>query len=776
MSDDFEFDDADAAPGMSPAPPHPATDPAAPDLGASYLAGLNPVQVDAVNTLDGPVLILAGAGTGKTRVLTARLAHLLMSRGGPPHHVHPHNILAVTFTNRAAREMRERVARLTGRPVEGWWLGTFHALAARLLRRHAECADLDGNFTILDTDDQTRLLKQLMEAEQIDTKKWPANRLNGVIQRWKDKGLTPERVTETPEFANGRALELYKQYQERLRVLNACDFGDLLLHNLSIFAQYPDVLKKYQGWFRYILVDEYQDTNVAQYLWLRALAMGHRNICVVGDEDQSIYSWRGAEIANILKFEKDFPGAAVVRLEQNYRSTQHILSAASGVIAHNADRLGKQLWTEDKGGEKVQIRGVWDGEAEAVLVGDELEKLSRSNQDLSEAAILVRAGFQTREFEERLITLAVPYRVIGGPRFYERQEIRDAVAYLRVIASPADSLALERIINVPKRGLGPSTLQVLNRVSRAQQIPLLSACRRVVETDELRAKARSTIRDLVADIDRWRAMPEGISHVDLAQTVLDESGYTAMWRASKDPDAPGRLENLKELVGALEAFDSLTGFLEHVSLVMENEAADAAAKVTIMTLHAAKGLEFDHVFLPGWEEGVFPHQRSMDESGVKGLEEERRLAYVGLTRAKKRAMVLYAATRRIWNQWQSALPSRFIDEIPDAHKDTKTETGFGTGAGGGAARNVWDDTPVPGGWASQKPAPRSAPKVIDAGSWSEVSPKSVSGGGKYKAGARVMHRKFGEGTVLEADGNKLCIDFDGAGVKKVVESFIFPVP
>ena len=762
MNDDFEFDEADADASMSLAPSQPAP----------YLTGLNPVQIDAVNSLDGPVLILAGAGTGKTRVLTTRLAHLLMSRGGPPHHVHPHNILAVTFTNRAAREMRERVGQLTGRPVEGWWLGTFHALAARLLRRHAGCVGLDGNFTILDADDQTRLLKQLMEAEQIDTKKWPANQLNGVIQRWKDKGLTPERVTENSEFANGRALQLYKQYQERLRVLNACDFGDLLLHNLRIFADHPDVLKKYQGWFRYILVDEYQDTNVAQYLWLRALAMGHRNICVVGDEDQSIYSWRGAEIANILKFEKDFPGAAVVRLEQNYRSTQHILSAASGVIAHNADRLSKQLWTEDEGGDKVQIRGVWDGEAEAALVGDELERLIRSHQDLSEVAILIRAGFQTREFEERLITLAIPYKVIGGPRFYERQEIRDAIAYLRLIASPADSLALERIINVPKRGLGASTVRVLNQVSRAQQIPLMQACRQLVETDELRAKARSTIRDVLADFDRWRAMLDGISHVDLAQTVLDESGYTSMWRDSKDPDAPGRLENLKELVGALEAFDSLTGFLEHVSLVMENEAAGEDAKVTIMTLHAAKGLEFDHVFLPGWEEGVFPHQRSMDESGAKGLEEERRLAYVGLTRAKKRAMVLYAANRRIWNQWQSALPSRFIDEIPAEHKDTKTETGFDTGAG--AAHGVWSDTPVLGGWASQKPAPRSTPKVIDAESWSEMPTKSVSDGGKYKMGARVMHKKFGQGTVLEVDGDKLRIDFDDAGVKKVVESFIFP--
>ena len=757
MNDDFEFDEADAASAMSLAPAQ----------SAAYLAGLNPVQANAVNMLDGPVLILAGAGTGKTRVLTTRLAHLLMSRGGPPHAVHPHNILAVTFTNKAAREMRDRVGQLTGRPVEGWWLGTFHALAARLLRRHAGCVGLESNFTILDTDDQTRLLKQLMQAGQIDTKKWPANQLNGVIQRWKDKGLTPERVTESPEFANGQALELYKQYQARLRVLNACDFGDLLLHNLRIFAEHPDVLKKYQGWFRYILVDEYQDTNVAQYLWLRALAMGHRNICVVGDEDQSIYSWRGAEIANILKFEKDFPGAAVVRLEQNYRSTRHILSAASGVIAHNTDRLGKQLWTEEGGGDKVQVRGVWDGEAEAALVGEELERLIRSNQDLSEAAILVRAGFQTREFEERLITLAIPYKVIGGPRFYERQEIRDAVAYLRLIASPADSLALERIINVPKRGLGASTLRVLNDVSRAGQIPLMQACRQLVETDELRAKARGTIRDLLADFDRWRAMLDGISHVDLAQTVLDESGYTAMWQASKEPDAPGRLENLKELVGALEAFDSLTGFLEHVSLVMENEAADEAAKVTIMTLHAAKGLEFDHVFLPGWEEGVFPHQRAMDESGVKGLEEERRLAYVGLTRAKKRAMVLYAANRRIWNQWQSALPSRFVDEIPAEHKDTKTETGFPAGAGG--AYDVWGG----GSWGAHSPKSRSGPKVIDAVSWESAEP--APGGGKYKVGTRVMHKKFGEGTVRETDGNKLCIDFDDAGVKKVVESFIFPV-
>ena len=612
----------------------------------TYLTGLNAAQRAAIEALDGPVLVLAGAGTGKTRVLTTRLAHLLVTR-----RAWPSQILAVTFTNKAAREMRDRVAALLGGPVEGWWIGTFHALAARILRRHAEQVGLQPGFTILDTDDQIRLIKQLLEAESVDAKRWPARLILGVIERWKDKGLTPDRLKpdDAGDIAGGRMLALYKAYQERLRTLNACDFGDLLLHNLALFAhrerdpagnwRHP-ILEDYQRRFRYILVDEYQDTNQAQYLWLRYLAQGHRNLCCVGDEDQSIYGWRGAEIGNILRFESDFPGARVIRLEQNYRSTSHILAAASGLIANNQSRLGKTLYTTLPGGEPVTVRSVWDGEEEARWLGDEVEALHRRGVRLSDIAVLVRAGFQMREFEERFITLGLPYRVVGGPRFYERLEIRDAMAYLRLVAQPANDLAFERIINTPKRGIGAASLQALHRVGRAARVPLSEACWRLIETDELKPKARTTLRALMQDFERWRDLSGRIRHTDLAQIVLDESGYTAMWQTDKSPEAPGRLENLKELIAAMEEFESLQGFLEHVSLVMENEAAAGGDMLTLMTLHSAKGLEFEHVFLPGWEEGLFPHQRALDESGIAGLEEERRLLYVAVTRPSRRLALL----------------------------------------------------------------------------------------------------------------------------------------
>ncbi|MEQ5776735.1 UvrD-helicase domain-containing protein [Thalassospira sp. NFXS8] len=788
MTDDpFEIDEYSSAPDMrledGPEP--------------GYLTTLNTEQRDAVATLDGPLLVLAGAGTGKTRVLTTRLAHLLETKSGAPEYLHPQQILTVTFTNRAAREMQERVAATLGRPVEGWWLGTFHSLAARLLRRHAELVGLKSNFTILDTDDQVRLLKQIMDAEQIDVKKWPAKQLMGIIQRWKDKGLTPDRATEGMDFANGRAQQLYRIYQQRLTVLNAADFGDLLLHCLTIFQKHPEVLRQYQQTFRYILVDEYQDTNVAQYLWLRAMAMVHRNICCVGDDDQAIYSWRGAEVGNILRFETDFPGAHVVRLEQNYRSTPHILAAASQLIAHNSGRLGKELWTEIDTGEKVQVKGVWDGESEARLIGEDIETLQTRGIGASQIAILVRAGFQTREFEERLITLGVPYRVVGGARFYERQEIRDALAYIRLIAQPDDSLAFERIVNVPKRGVGKVALQTLHQYSRDQSVSLPMATRELIGTEELKPKLRKDLASFMADFDRWRALLGEKSHVEVLEIVLDESGYTDMWRASKEIDAPGRLENLKELVSAIGEFENLTTFLEHVSLVMENDQSDDREKVTIMTLHAAKGLEFDYVFLPGWEEGVFPHQRAMDESGVKGLEEERRLAYVGITRARKRATVCYAANRRIYNQWQSALPSRFVDELPADHIDRSSDTGLSQGKGN-VSPGAWgaDDWMKPPSWAndgdnnggykSQKRdfsdrkfassgwQDRVRKNVIDVKPDGEAVFTSRGGSSKYKVGDQVRHRKFGPGTVRSVDGNKLEIHFDEVGTKKVVDSFILP--
>ncbi|HMB76174.1 MAG TPA: UvrD-helicase domain-containing protein, partial [Kiloniellaceae bacterium] len=724
--------------------------------------------------LDGPLLLLAGAGTGKTRALTTRLAHLLSTGRARS----PGEILAVTFTNKAAREMKDRVAALLGLPsVEGWWLGTFHSIAARILRDHAERVGLTRSFTILDTDDQLRLVKQILQAENIDDKKSPARSVLAVMQRWKDRGLLPEKVSagEAGDFANGRIVALYQAYQDRLRSLNACDFGDLLLHNLTIFQSHPDVLADYHRRFRYILVDEYQDTNVAQYLWLRLLAQGHRNLCCVGDDDQSIYGWRGAEVGNILRFEKDFPGALVVRLERNYRSTGRILAAASALIAHNEDRLGKTLWTEDEEGEKVRLRGLWDGEAEARFVGEEIEALQRATPDmsLSSVAVLVRTGAQTREFEERFLTLGLPYRVVGGPRFYERMEIRDALAYLRVVYSPRDDLAFERIVNKPKRGLGDATLRQLHGVARAAEISLFQAAQRLVETDELRPAARRSLARLLDDFSRWQALLDSSDHVELAQTVLEESGYTEMWMNDKSLEAPGRLENLKELVVALAEFENLGGFLEHVALVMESLEAEGGDQVNIMTLHAAKGLEFDTVFLPGWEEGLFPNQRALDETGQAGLEEERRLAYVGLTRARKRAIVSYVANRRLHGSWTSTYPSRFVEELPTEHLEAESEQGLQGGAGAfGAQQSVFGD------WSMKRTSPglararergRAAPFI-------DVTPQSVESlpSARFSKGARVFHQKFGYGSIVQVEGDRLTIDFDKAGQKKVVASFVVP--
>ena len=731
------------------------------ELRFPYFAGLNDRQREAVLAQDGPVLVLAGAGTGKTRALTTRLAHLLMTGKA-----RPFEIMAVTFTNKAAGEMKARVAQLIGRPVEGWWLGTFHALAARILRTHAEAAGLKPNFTIIDTDDQLRLVKQIIQAEGLDSQKWPSRVVHGIIERWKDRGLTPDKVSaaEQAEMGGGRILGIYREYQQRLATLNACDFGDLLLHNVMLFGKDPEILARYQKQFRYILVDEYQDSNVVQYLWLRLLAQAHRNICVVGDDDQSIYGWRGAEVENILRFEHDFPGAKVIRLEQNYRSTPHILAAASGLIAQNEGRLGKTLWTDVAEGEKVKLTAAWDGEEEARKIGEEIENLQRKGVSLNDIAILVRAGFQTREFEERFITLGLRYRVIGGPRFYERQEIRDALAYLRLVNQPDDGLAFERIVNVPKRGLGDATLKQVNAAARALNVSLPEAARRIVETDELKPAPRRTLGQLVRALENWRKLNETTPHAELAQIVLDESGYTAMWQNDKSIEAPGRLENLKELIHAMEEFDSLGGFLEHVSLVMENAAAGDGEMITIMTLHGAKGLEFDIVFLPGWEEGLFPSQRSLDENGVKGLEEERRLAYVGITRARKRALISYAANRRVHNMWQNALPSRFIAELPKENIEREDDQLFRPSERYMGPPSGWGRAPLREGFG------RRGGTLIDLSAEAVVQ----TGTGRYPSGARIFHQKFGYGKVLHSEGDKLEIAFDKAGVKKVMASFVMP--
>ncbi len=751
--------------------PDPAVLTRPPTGEAHYLAALNEAQRRAVEAVDGPVLVLAGAGTGKTRVLTARLAHILATR-----RAFPSELLAVTFTNKAAREMRERLEAMIGRAADGVWLGTFHAIAARILRRHAEAVGLKSGFTILDTDDQIRLLKQILQAEDIDERRWPARVLLSVIQRWKDRGLGPDKVAraDADSFADGRAIMLYERYQERLATVNAVDFGDLLLHNLSIFTGNPDILAEYHRRFRYVLVDEYQDTNVAQYLWLRLLAQARRNLCCVGDDDQSIYSWRGAEIGNILRFESDFPGATIIRLEENYRSTSRILGAAAGMIAHNRGRLGKTLWTQAGEGDKILVRALWDAEEEARWVGDEIEALQRKGHALSEIAILVRAGFQTREFEERFIALALPYRVIGGPRFYERQEIRDALAYLRLVNQPADDLAFERILNTPRRGIGSATLQQLHTLARNDRLPLVEAGRVLISGDRLRPAGRNALASFITALDRWREQAGRVSHTDLVQIVLDESGYTAMWQAERSPDAAGRLENLKELVVAMAEFENLGGFLEHVSLVMDNAADSGGDMVNLMTLHSAKGLEFDTVFLPGWEDGLFPNQRAMEENGLAALEEERRLAYVGLTRARHRGYVSFAANRRIHGQWQSAMRSRFVDELPSEHIEIVAEPGLQPGAARAAtfATGGWGAAiDLPTAAATSPWAERRRPVLIEAGPVPRRGAEIRRVGG-FKVGDRVFHQKFGYGMITAVEDNKLAIHFDHAGDKKVMDAYV----
>ncbi|WP_042118751.1 ATP-dependent helicase [Rhizobium etli] len=769
-----------------------------------YLAGLNPEQTEAVETLEGPVLVLAGAGTGKTRVLTTRIAHILNTG-----RAFPSQILAVTFTNKAAREMKERIALLVGGAVEGMpWLGTFHSIGVKLLRRHAELVGLSSDFTILDTDDVVRLIKQLIQAEGLDDKRWPAKQFAGMIDTWKNKGLGPADIPEgdARAFANGRGRDLYFAYQARLSTLNACDFGDLLMHPIAIFRKNPDLLKEYHGRFRYILVDEYQDTNTAQYMWLRLLAQRSKgepqNVCCVGDDDQSIYGWRGAEVDNILRFEKDFPGAKVIKLERNYRSTEHILGAAAHLIAHNEGRLGKTLFTDrtDPDDVKVQVHASWDSEEEARAIGEEIEQLQRGKHLLNDMAILVRASFQMREFEDRFVTLGLNYRVIGGPRFYERLEIRDAMAYFRLIAQPADDLAFERIINTPKRGLGDTTVRALHDYARARDIPMLAAAADIIETDELKPKARKALFDVIQSFRRWQELLENTPHTELAEQILEESGYTDMWKNDKSAEAPGRLENLKELIRSMESFESMRGFLEHVSLVMDAETNENLDAVSIMTLHSAKGLEFDTVFLPGWEEGLFPHQRSLDESGRAGLEEERRLAYVGITRAKRRCHIWFVSNRRIHGLWQSTLPSRFLDELPETHVEVaEMEQSYGGYGRGGYGQSRFDkaepfansySTP---GWkraqANKTDATRDnwgtrSGHAVERIGYGESGPKGRTIDGelvakstssqpsRFTLGDRVFHMKFGNGNITGIEGNKLTIDFDRAGQKRVLDGFV----
>ena len=735
-----------------------------------WLGELNEAQKNAVTNLDGPLLVLSGAGTGKTRVLTSRLAQLIATRTA-----NPFNILAVTFTNKAAREMRNRAVDLVGPMAEQITLGTFHSVAAQMLRRHAELVGLKSNFTILDSDDQLRLIKQVMEADGLDLKRWPPRMMLSLFSRWKDKGLTPEKITksEAGDALQGRAKPLFKSYQDRLLALNATDFGDLLLHMLTIFNQNSDILDLYQKKLTHIMVDEYQDTNVAQYLWLRLLSSSHKNLCCVGDDDQSIYGWRGAEVGNILKFEHDFPGAEIVRLEENYRSTGHILAAASKLISNNQGRLGKSLFTTESDGEKIRIAGYWDGSEEARTISSQIESLLKDGQLLSEMAVLVRAGYQTREFEERFIAIGLPYRVVGT-RFYERLEIRDALSYLRLVYQQYDDLAFERIINTPKRGLGEATLQLIYKLSRTQNISLFEAAKKLIMSDDLKPQVNRALSKFIDDITRWHSIHFDMQPDALAEIILEESGYVTMWQTHRSPEAPGRLENIKELVTAIGEFESLSGFLEHISLVMDNDTQSTDGEVTLMTLHAAKGLEFDTVFLPGWEEGIFPSQRTLEENGGAGLEEERRLAYVGITRARRKLFISFAANRRIHGLWQSAIPSRFISELPENHLIEEMARGLSIGRIepvmiGPAETRVGKPGYGPG-WDRMAFRTRNSHNtLLDMNNAQVITKEQQS---KFTIGDRVFHLKFGMGDVQEIEGDKLDIQFDKAGRKKVIASFV----
>ena len=701
---------------------------------------LNPAQLQAVQTVDGPLLVLAGAGTGKTKVLTSRVAHLIQLG------VFPGHMLVVTFTNKAATQMKERIQGLVHQAVGGIWLGTFHAIATRILRQHPERVGLKPDFTIIDQDDQVRVIKQLLDEYHIDEKESPAKTLVAIINRWKDAGLLPEQITASHkvEFAGGQATALYLAYQQRLRTMNAADFGDLLLYNVQLLTQHSDILAEYQHRFRYILVDEYQDTNIVQYLWLRLLAQGHHNICCVGDDDQSIYGWRGAQIGNILRFEKDFPNATVIRLERNYRSTSHILAAASQLIAHNRGRMGKTLWTEDNEGEPVNVLCYWDDLEEATAIANEIEAISHRRQlPLDEIAILVRASFQTRIFEEHFISRAIPYKVIGGLRFYERMEIKDIIAYLRLIQQPYDVLAFERIANTPKRGIGAATLQQIIHTARGFNISIPEAIERLITEQALRGKASTSMSQLMTQLTDWQTHKHTLNLAELAEKVVRESGYLAMWQAQKSTESDGRVENIKELLSALADFGSLDEFLDHVSLVMDKDKAGTTRMVSIMTLHAAKGLEFDTVFLPGWEHGVFPHQRALDDHGSEGLEEERRLAYVGITRAKKHAYITFASRRRIYGRYQHSVPSCFINELPKAHIRTQMST---------------SSSSLP---SFSAPAPKTA-----------YTSQPSSNNNRLSIGIRIFHLKFGYGKIIGMEGNKLDIAFEKAGRKTVIESYV----
>ncbi|MBO6280918.1 MAG: UvrD-helicase domain-containing protein [Alphaproteobacteria bacterium] len=748
-----------------------------------WLDELNPEQRQAVEHTEGPLLVLSGAGTGKTKVLTTRLAYILSTMKAQPW-----NCLVVTFTNRAAKEMQERVQNLIGDMASSVWLGTFHRICVKILRNHAELVGLRPNFTILGEDDQKRLIKQILESEGLDDKKYPPISFVESISRLKDKGLTVDKAQS--EYRSSILLRVYAKYQARLIELNCVDFGDILLDTLILLQSNPDILAKYQDKFKYIMVDEYQDTNVTQYLFLRLLSQKNRNLCCVGDDDQSIYSWRGAEIKNIMRFQQDFEDAEVIRLERNYRSTANILNAASSLIMHNATRLGKTLRVAENspagkyGNEKIKVLSLYNGEEEAKWIADEIEKLHRSGFQYANMAVLVRTAFQTREFEEKFINEAIPYQVIGGPKFYERAEIRDILAYLRVIIQPNDDLAFERIINRPARGIGAKTIEKLQQTARNRQTSMYKAVNFMLDEGALSGKARTNLIELTAKFTEWQKMALALSPADLVEQVIDESGYLDMLKNDTSAEAEGRIENLKELVNVMSDTDNyptLPEFLEHVSLVMDNDSNIDQNKVMLITLHSAKGLEFDVVFLPGWEEELFPHKKSLEESGAGALEEERRLAYVALTRAKQKLYITTTNCRRIYGEWRNNTPSRFLNEIPTSCLSMTNQMSNcfnGQNSGYGYYnKNKYNSY----GNYHQKPKFSTKPSYQsytedDEHDYSYEPAEDTYGyasAPKNKLiGVRVYHETFGYGKIVSVSGNSCEVEFDNAGRKKVIGTYL----
>ena len=735
---------------------------------SSYLNSLNNQQKLAVTSTEGPLQVLAGAGSGKTKVLTTRIAHLIQEKK-----CFGQQILCVTFTNKAANEMRERVVKLVNsKSVAFPWLGTFHSICNKMLRRNAEAVGLKPNFTIIDTLDQIKLIKNILESENIDIKKNPPKQIAYYIDQWKNKSLLPEDIRlNNKDFNLSNALKIYKVYQKRLQIMNCVDFGDLILHVVTILKKFEDIKKIYQKNFKYILVDEFQDTNFVQNLWLKLLTSDRENICVVGDDDQSIYSWRGAEVKNILEFKTNFKNTITVKLEQNYRSTKNILSSATSLISNNKDRLTKEIWSDLGDGNKVKIKSYFDGVSEANGISDVIEQYLTSKYKLNSVSILVRAAFQTRELEERFIKIGLPYRIIGGLKFYERAEIKDALGYLRLINQSNDDISFERIINTPKRSIGNNSVKKIHQYARQKGLCLLDASQEILKENILKPKTVKNLKTFITNIISWKKNSEKFDHITLLETVLDESGYTSMLKTEKTPEADAKLENLKELKASMKSYTSLNDFLENISLQTAIDEKWDGEKINIMTIHSAKGLEFDAVFLPGWEEGLFPHQKSIDEKGAEGIEEERRLAYVAITRAKQELYISFANQRKFYGRqndnydFYSSIQSRFIDEIDNEYTEISIDESSDDDFIFDQDFNVESKKNSPG-WNRLK-------NNIKNNEENSVKTITLSENlTKYTVGETVKHEGFGTGKIIHIDGNKLLINFNEQGEKKVIDKFV----